>query len=178
MSQSTKSGARWQPMSAADIDAVVAIADVVHPGFPENRSVLAERLRLYPDGCFMLCGEADGNPVGYALSHPWEAAGVPLLNCKIGELPVPEVYYIHDIALLPEARGLRASNHAVALIETAAARLGLQRIALVAVNNSAAFWQRHGFIPEPGEKWSLKLASYGDDAAYMVKKIEPGRKLQ
>lgn len=163
--------AQWQAMTAADIDAVVAVADVVHPGFPEDRDVLAERFALHPEGCFVLRREGEGDVIGYTLTHPWAGDTVPPLNVRLGSLPKAEVYYIHDIALLPAARGLRAGNAAVRLLEAHARSLGLARMALVAVNNSGGFWCAQGFERVNTPEWAEKLASYGADAAYMVKAV-------
>lgn len=176
--------ARWERMTAADIDAVLAVADVVHPAFPEDRAVLAERFALHPEGCFVLRGgdgpngdgpNGDGPNesavIGYTLTHPWAADTVPPLNTLLGRLPEAQVYYIHDLALLPAARGLRAGSAAVRLYETRARALGLSHMALVAVNNSGGFWRAQGFEQAHSPEWAEKLASYGTDAAYMVKAV-------
>ena len=42
----------WRPLTAADLDRVNEIADAVHLDFPERAEVPAERLRLFPAGCF------------------------------------------------------------------------------------------------------------------------------
>lgn len=162
--------AEWQQMTAADVDAVLAVADVVHPAFPEDRAVLAERFALHPEGCLVLRA-GDGAVIGYTLTHPWAADTVPPLNTLLGRLPDAEVYYIHDLALLPAARGLRAGNAAVRLLEAHARALGLSRMALVAVNNSGGFWSAQGFEQVSSPQWAQKLASYGDDTAYMVKAV-------
>lgn len=161
---------RWERMTAADVDAIVAVADVVHPAFPEDRAVLAERFALHPDGCLVLRAQ-DGAVIGYTLTHPWAADTVPPLNALLGHLPEAEVYYIHDLALLPAARGLRAGDAAVRLLEAHARALGLGKMALVAVNNSGGFWRAQGFERVQSPHWAQKLASYGDDAAYMVKAV-------
>lgn len=163
----------WQPMTAADIDAIVAVADVVHPAFPEDRDVLAERFALHPEGCLVLRRAGDRAVIGYTLTHPWEAATVPPLNTRLGRLPAAELYYIHDLALLPAARGLRAGSAAVRRIEAHARALGLTRVALVAVNNSGDFWRAQGFAQVDSPYWAQKLASYGPDAAYMAKTLAP-----
>jgi ribosomal protein S18 acetylase RimI-like enzyme len=161
----------WFSMTERDMDYVVAIADVVHPRFPEDRAVLAEKLALYPEGCFVLRGGEGGAAIGYLLSHPWGENSAPLLNTLLGNLPKPDLYYIHDIALLPAARGLRAGEQAVAAVEDHARALDLDRIALVAVNGSTGFWQRHGFSIQADDDWQDKLASYGTDAVYMTKRL-------
>jgi len=47
---------RWRAMSACDLDAVVALAARIHVDHPERGEVLAEKLTLFPDGCFTLEG--------------------------------------------------------------------------------------------------------------------------
>lgn len=148
-------------MRLADLPAVNHIADVVHPGFPEGPEIPAERLALYPAGCLAL--ERDGDVVGYAVSHPWHAGKPPALDTLLGRLPdTPTTYYIHDLALLPDASGNGAA--AVALLVAQAERENLPTLSLVAVNNSGGFWRRLGFTasgPAP--------ASYGADAACMAR---------
>ena len=166
---------RWEQMTSADIDAICAVAEVVHPAFPEDRAVLAERFALHPEGCLVLRAAdgavGGGAVIGYTLTHPWAADTVPPLNTLLGRLPAAELYYIHDLALMPAARGLRAGDASVRLLEAHARALGLSRMALVAVNNSGGFWQRQGFEQVQSPHWTQKLASYGDDAAYMVKAV-------
>lgn len=166
----SRPGAEWRPMVAADMDHVERIATIVHPGFPEARAVLEEKFRLHPAGCFIL-QDAGGEAIGYLLSHPWDAASAPALDTLIGTLPEPEVYYVHDIALLPAARGFRAGEAAMRLVEAHARAQGLPAIALVAVNNSGGFWERQGFVVSSDPKWAAKLASYGPDAVHMTKRL-------
>ncbi len=132
----------WRPMGADDLAAVSAIAAEVHPAYPEDDAVLAERPRLWPGGCIVHA--PGGAPDGYALSFPWRGAP-PALNALIGALPAePAAYYVHDLALRPGARGGGAGRAAVALIEAQARALGLP-IVLVAIPGAEGFWRRHGF---------------------------------
>ena len=93
----------WRRMAPADLPAVMAIAAVVHPDYPEDEPVFAERLRLAPEGCHVLAGEG-GALQGYLVSHPWPAGAVPALNSLLGAIPPGTVnWYIHDLALLPSS---------------------------------------------------------------------------
>ncbi|GGA69733.1 N-acetyltransferase [Nitratireductor aestuarii] len=161
--------AHWRAMTPEDVDEVDRIAQIVHPGLPEDRDVLAEKLKLHPEGCFILSNSADGTTLGYLFSHPWKAADAPDLDRLIGELPEPEVYYIHDIALLPAARGLRAGHTASRMIEAHARELGFERMALVSVNNSTGFWVQQGFRIFQVPELAAKLETYGCDAVYMTR---------
>lgn len=149
-------------MRPEDLPGVDAVAAIVHPGFPEDAEVLAERLALHPAGCFALDGPA--GLAGYLLSHPWRDGAAPKLNRRLGAIPADAAtYYIHDLALQPAAQGTGAAGAIIRhlLSETAA----FPRHALVAVNGSAPFWSRFGFRPAEGPD----LASYGGEAVYMVR---------
>ncbi|MGW8203176.1 GNAT family N-acetyltransferase [Sphingomonas sp. VDB2] len=149
----------WRPMRKADIPAVAAISDAVHGAYTERPDIYGERLQLYPAGCWML--ERAGKAQGYLISHPWRGDRPPRLNMPI--LAVPggaDHYYLHDLALLPEARGTGAAADAVRLVVDQANRADFARIALTAVNGADAFWRKHGFLPVVG-----KMAYGGDSLA-------------
>ena len=161
----------WRPMTAKDLTAVDAIAARVHPLYPEEQAVLAERLRLYPDGCRALDMALDmggAGIAGYVLSHPWHLGEPPALNVMLERIPSPgSTYYIHDLALLPEARGSGAGFLIVNELISHARELGLPSLSLVAVNGSMPFWERHGFEAATVQHESSKPSSYGEDARLM-----------
>jgi len=173
----------WRPMTPADLPLLLAIADVVHPSYPEDAAVFGERLALFPAGCLVLephrkdgVGGPGAKLIGYILSHPWTYAAPPALNSPLGALPTPPTtYYIHDIALLPEARGTGAADAIVGQLIKLAETLGLPNLSLVAVNNSVAFWQRHGFVLTRVPALDAKLRSYDEAARFMVRAIGESR---
>ncbi|HEV7292722.1 MAG TPA: GNAT family N-acetyltransferase [Devosia sp.] len=160
----------WRSLTTLDLPAVEAIAGSVHPSFPEDIAVLAERQRLYPDGARFL--ELNGQPAGYVLSHPWTLGDLPALNSRLGHIPVgADTYYIHDLALLPVARGTGAATQIVgALIEHGKKRL-FASVSLVAVNGSLPFWRKHGFEEIESAGLTSKLASYEPTARLMVRAL-------
>jgi ribosomal protein S18 acetylase RimI-like enzyme len=152
-------------MSAADLAAVRSIADMVHTAHPERPAVFAERLHFYPAGCFVLAGA--GGVEGYALSHPWDGPP-PALDTLLKALPaMPSTFYIHDIALLPAARGRHAATDIMERLAAHARREGLPSLSLIAVGGTAVVWARLGFCPDP-DMDAAKIASYGADAVQMV----------
>jgi len=160
----------WRPMRAADLPAVAAIADRVHEAYPEDPEIFAERLRLWPEGCWVY--EKDGALIAYVLSHPALAFAPPSLNTLLGALPErPTTYYIHDLALLPETRGQGAGSAIVRILLEGAAKAGCPDVSLVAVNESAGFWGRHGFETVSVPALDAKLRSYDDDARFMVRPL-------
>ena len=159
--------AHWRAMQAADLPQVALIAAQVHPAYPEHPAVFAERLQLYPNGCWVW-QQAEAL-AGYLFSHPWHAMQPPALDSLLQVLPsCASTYYLHDIALLPLARGQQATPRILPLLAQRARELGLDNISLVAVNQSLAFWQGLGFSPLPAEPGlSAKLASYGPGTHYL-----------
>ncbi len=160
----------WRALTTLDLPEVEAIATKVHPSFPEDMAVFAERQRLYPDGARML--ELDGVPGGYIFSHPWLFGTLPALGTFLGAIPAnADTYYLHDLALLPRARGTGAAAMIVGDILRHARAAGFPSVSLVAVNGSLPFWYKHGFrvlnLPELADK----LASYEGAARFMVKRF-------
>lgn len=165
-------GAGWRPLRPSDLDAVERIAAIVHPAYPERPEVPAERLALFAAGCFAAW---DGTEmVGYAIAHPGRLGVPPALDSLLGALPAhPDCLYLHDVALLPAARGKGLGSALVGRLIGLAAARGLMHLALVAVGGSTPYWMAQGFGPPPHLSCDLrrKLASYGGDAAYLVRGI-------
>jgi len=162
----------WRALTPADLKAVEAIAEIVHPEFPEDGAVFAERQQLYPDGARLL--ELDGVASGYVLSHPWRFKQLPALNALLGAVPGDaDTYYIHDLALLNKARGTGAAAMIVGEIQRHARNRGFAHMSLVAVNGSLPFWHKHGFRAMSPSALApeliAKLASYETTARFMVK---------
>ncbi len=165
-----KPAPHWRPLAATEIDRVEAIAAVVHPRFFEERVVFAERQQLYPAGTLLL--EIDGNACGYILSHPWRRGMLPALNALLGAIPEnADTYYIHDLALLPAARGSGAAAQIVAHLTRHARAAGFASMSLVAVNGSQGFWERQGFAVEEISGLADKLMSYEPEAKMMLKPL-------
>lgn len=159
----------WRPMRADDLDGVVAVARAAFPDHFEERACFAERLALFPQGCFVLASA--GEVRGYLIAYPWPLDAMPPLNSLLGALPdAGETIYLHDLALHP---GIRGQGHARPIVERLVAdarALGIRRIALVSVNDTVPFWRSMGFAPVAGDAAiTRKLESYGPDSTYMIR---------
>ena len=107
---------RWRAMTAGDLPLVERIAEVVHPDYPESGEVPAERLSLFPAGC-LIAENGQGAVLGYAVSHPGRLGRPPALDSLLGRIsPDADCLYLHDVALLPEARGLGLGESLVDLL--------------------------------------------------------------
>ena len=163
-------GIGWRAMGEVDLAAVERIADIVHPAYPERPEIPQERLRLFPRGCFVA---GDTDIVGYAVAHPGLLGRPPALDTLLGRLPHgPDCLYLHDIALLPAARGLGLGGQLTALLCQLGEGMSIRDLALVAVNGSEPYWKSLGFQPTaPDPELAAKLASYGTDASYLVRRL-------
>lgn len=157
----------WREMRPDDVDAVAALSGVVHPGLPERREVFASRLALFPDGCRVL---ADGTGVqGYAVSHPAVLFAPPALDTVLDALPADaDSYYVHDVAVAPVFRD--AGHARIGVYHALDLGASFRDTALVAVYGTSPFWERFGFVDRTGEIAPERLAAYGADARYLVRR--------
>ncbi|MGE4429593.1 MAG: GNAT family N-acetyltransferase [Sphingobium sp.] len=163
----------WRKMERSDLARVSALSDLVHGRFTERPEIYAERLALCPDGCFV--HDRSGRIDGYLISHPWRRFDPPPLDRELGGLPGEAgCWYLHDLALSPEARGSGAGAAAVDLVLAHAREAGFAEISLVAVNGAESFWESRGFQRIETRALSENLASYGPGAFYMARALTGG----
>jgi GNAT superfamily N-acetyltransferase len=161
---------QWRPMIEADLPAVSVLAASIHPAYPEDDAVFAERLRLYAGGCRVF-DHGDGAEA-YVVSHPWRGLQPPALNSLLEGIPAaPSTFYIHDLALSPAVRKTGAASQIVAWLVDHARAEGMPHMSLIAVNGSASFWQRQGFTMMQDGTLADSLRSYGNDAQFMVRDL-------
>jgi len=157
-------------MREDDLAAVKILSDRVHAGLPERLEVLADKRRMFPKGAFAL--EMDGTLVGYALAHPWVLGAMPALDALIGAAPEgADCLYLHDVAILPEARGHGSAREMIDMLAPIARAEGLAALALTSVYGTHDFWATRGFVECDAPGMEAKLASYGGPARYMVRAL-------
>ena len=177
----------WVPMTTNHLTTVLDIADVCYPDYPEEMAIFEDKLSKFPAGCFVLqaqpseSGATGGEIVGYAFSHPWYHSSAPSLNKVLPNevstlTPTTNpnaMYYLHDCAIHPKARGTGGPTTLVPMLDQIAVASNFPYIALIAVNNSQAFWEKQGFQVVDKLPAALKktLISYSDDALYMVRSL-------
>jgi GNAT superfamily N-acetyltransferase len=155
----------WRPMRPDDIAAVFDLSHRVHGDYPEREAVLAEKLALFPAGCFVLT--AGAQVTGYAFSHPWNDAP-PRLDAFLVALPAaPSRYFIHDVTLDESVRGRGYAAALVPILASVARDCGAPHIMLVAVNGAEEFWVRVGFRVVDDVAQMDVRAKYGPHALLM-----------
>jgi GNAT superfamily N-acetyltransferase len=165
---------RWAPILPPDWGAIAAIAALIHPDLPERPEVFDERRNLFPEGCQALVATS-GAIAGYGIAYPWTLHSVPTLDAFIGRLPdKPDCLYVHDVAILPEARGRRGAERYIELIRAAARTARIARLACVSVYGTDAMWRKYGFSVDPSPAVAAKMQSYGESAKYMTADVDAG----
>lgn len=160
---------QWLPIIDSDLDIINRIADEVHTSLPERPEVFAEKSKLFPAGCRKFVYK--GKTVGYGFSHPWSLNSIPPLDTFLENLPEdPECIYIHDVVVLPQARGKGAAAAYISYLEHVASNLGIDTMALVSVYGTDRLWSRFGFRIAHSTEVDKKLSSYGPTAKYMIRK--------
>jgi hypothetical protein len=165
-------GLRWRAATEADVSEIDRIAKIVHPDLPERAKTFAEKIALSPLTCFVAY---DGKNVrGYAIAYPWRENDIPKLDTMFRSLPSDaSVLFIHDVALLPSARGQGLVGELPKLFSVAGRKLGLKHATLAAVYGSEEAWFRYGFRRAPmTEKLVAQTESYGS-AVYMTREFDP-----
>ena len=171
MSEPTAAG--WRPMEAGDIPALMALSATVHPTFFEGEAMFLDRLALFPEGSLVL-PLWDGSLAAYALGYPVRRFAPPPLDTVLGQLPPDaDALYIHDVAVDPRWRGRKLAEPAVARLLALAEPYGAA--VLVSVYGTPPFWSRFGFRAVDDPALRSKLASYGEDAVFMLRETAPAR---
>lgn len=160
----------WRPMATEDVEAVARMSDSVHGHYTERAEIYAERLALYPNGCFLF--ERDEEAAGYLICHPWRRDKAVPLDTLLHAIPHDsDCFYLHDLALLPSARGTGAGRAATEIVMKEARTAGFGEIRLVAVNGADDFWAAQGFVAVTSAEGNDATGSYGDESVAMRRLI-------
>ncbi|MCX9155023.1 GNAT family N-acetyltransferase [Niveibacterium sp. 24ML] len=155
-----------RPMTPGDLDPVFDLQCRAHtPDYHESRAALASRFARGRKHCFV--AELGHHAVAYLLAHPW-AGDPPVLHHPLPAAVQAEHLFLHDLAVLPEARGAGAAAALIAALEKQGRRDGFGEIRLVALVNAVGFWQRLGWKPLPGARLDR---SYGVGARVKTRAI-------
>ncbi|MET1537615.1 GNAT family N-acetyltransferase, partial [Burkholderia sola] len=84
-----------------------------------------------------------------------------------------DTLYLHDMAVHPDAAGQGLARALLAPLWDRARAEGLRHTALVSVQGSRGYWERHGYAVQAlaSPLQQQRLDSYGDGARYMVRPL-------
>ena len=157
-----------------DLPALMAVQRAAYgDGFMESTEVFARRLAS-PVNC-SLALLLDGALCAYLAAYQSVQGKVTPLHGDF-EPPVgtaPDTLYLHDMAVLPLLAGRGLARALLQPLWRQAQTRGLRQSALVSVQGSQGFWERHGYAAQPlhDAAQRQRLAGYGADALYMVRRL-------
>jgi GNAT superfamily N-acetyltransferase len=158
-------------MAPADLPAVVALQHQCYgPDFHEPMQAYAAKLAASPHTCWVLT--CNTLVCAYLVCLPVEGDGLPPLHATAWSAPAgPDWLYLHDMAVSAPTRGAGAAQLLLACAIDFARSRQLPELGLIAVQDSVAWWARHGFVPTwPSARVSPdKLASFGPHAQFMLR---------
>lgn len=161
------------PLNLNDLPELLAIQSVCYgDGFHESAQAFRAKLEASPN-THWLC-RRNGQALGYLVALPVAAGQLPSLNApQVTKAEAAEWLYLHDMAILSEARSLGLGKRFIGEAERVARETGLRGLALVAVQGAEGYWARAGFVlkEDVDEEVRLKLASFGGGAVYMEKEL-------
>ncbi|MDP8262417.1 MAG: GNAT family N-acetyltransferase [Candidatus Ancaeobacter aquaticus] len=130
--------------------------------YQEERDTYKRKLDYYPEGNKLLT--YDGQNAGYIISHPSCENHVHELNKQeMSSTGEENCMYLHDLAIHPEYRNKGLTHVLMEYFHSLTHKEGYKTQALVAVQNSKSFWEKHEFK-------SVKEIEYGGEKAYYMKR--------
>lgn len=159
-----------RPLALADVPAMLRIESAAYPpALREGEPMFASRLRL--SAAYSQAATRGGELVAYLVAHGWPAQTPPPLGAVVTDAP-SEVLYIQDLAVSPAGRGAGIGRRLVQRAFDQAARDGLARAELIAVEGAGPYWSALGFREAPPPPpLAAKLATYGPEARWMTRPI-------
>ncbi len=132
-------------LAAADIPAVLRVQRACYRDeLIESADSFLKKLALYGAGCRGAWTKTRLS--GYVFAHPWRVGDVVDLDSDSYVLPADaNCMYVHDLAVDPSERQQSIASRLFQAVVAVAEERGLNRFALVAVQNSEPFWSRWGF---------------------------------
>ena len=160
-----------RPLTVADVPDVLRIqAQCYGTQYVEGQALFERRLQAVHH-C-SLAAEANGQVVAYLAAY-WSLPGkVTPLHGEFAAYDNAHVLYLHDMAVQADHAGRGIAGQLLQACFAQARNRRVLQAALVAVQDAAAYWQRHGFAPSTLEDAVQQghLRSYGDDAVYMERR--------
>lgn len=166
-------------ITAADFAAVVKLQNSCYSdALYESPALLTQRLTVAANSCWLAENSA-GELLAYLFSYPAADGYVTPLAAPFTPSITPALLYLHDMAVSSGARGLGLAGQLLQVAKQYALNLGVSKLALVAVQGSVPFWQRHGFtvVNNVTAEAESALASYhGEQACYMQLPLQKDNK--
>lgn len=156
----------------ADVPAIVGLQRECYPApLREDRRTIEQRIAAARDYCWVAHDEL--GLFGYLFAYPSALGRVTPVGGCFEVQADGDTLYLHDLAVSRRASRSGAGSNLVELAVASALAQGFSHSALVAVQESRGFWERHGFrVPEtPSMLETASLRTYPGSAVYMTRQL-------
>jgi len=159
-------------LAAADLPGLLAVQLACYgEHFVESAEVFARRLASADNRSLVL--EHCGQVCAYLAAYRSVRGKVTPLHGDFDTAPQADTLYLHDMAVLPAFAGQGLAQALLTPLWQRARAEGLCQSALVSVQGSQGYWERHGYRARPlaCAQQAAHLAGYGPGAVYMERSI-------
>lgn len=136
----------------------------------EPASVMAHRISVFSLTCWGYFVEQQ--MAGYLLAYPSVLGSITPLAAAFPVYPNTNCLYLHDMAISSDFRGQSLAPALLAHASTEAKKLGLEALALVAVQGAEGYWAKQGFVKVTdisAEQQAILDTYLPEIACYMIK---------
>lgn len=165
-----------RPMTQEDIAAVMYVQeDAYGPHFLEPQEIIAARYHSGLQTAWI--GEIAGSAQAYLVGYCSKIGKISPLHGEFTKTEGADCFYLHDLALAQAARGTGIARALINAAVLFARDQGYSALALLSVQNSKSYWEKHGFQEYSAldSQNQSNLATYlteGGDAHYMVRHLK------
>ncbi|MDF3127444.1 GNAT family N-acetyltransferase [Rheinheimera sp. 1928-s] len=166
-------------LSAVDVPKLMLVQqDCYSEELVESAAVMAARIAACSQTCWGYFIEQQ--MAGYLLAYPSVLGSITPLAAAFPLYQNANCLYLHDMAISVDFRGQSLApellKHATAETE----KMGLQALALVAVQGAEGYWAKQGFVKEMNittEQQAILDTYLPEIACYMTKQLRSEPKL-
>lgn len=137
----------------------------------ESATVMAHRISAFTQTCWGYF--IDQQMAGYLLAYPSVLGSITPLAAAFPLYQNTNCLYLHDMAISSDFRGQSLAPALLAHASMEAKKLGLEALALVAVQGAEGYWAKQGFVKVTNinaEQQTILDTYLPEIACYMIRK--------
>lgn len=166
-------------LSALDVPGLMLVQqDCYSEELVESAAVMAERILAFSQTCWGYFVEQQ--IAGYLLAYPSVLGSITPLAAAFPLYQNANCLYLHDMAISSDFRGQSLAPKLLKHATAEAEKMGLQALALVAVQGAEDYWAKQGFVKEmniTNEQQAILETYLPEIACYMTKVLRSEPKL-
>ncbi|RVT45276.1 GNAT family N-acetyltransferase [Rheinheimera sediminis] len=166
-------------LSALDVPGLMLVQqDCYSEELVESAAVMAERILAFSQTCWGYFVEQQ--MAGYLLAYPSVLGSITPLAAAFPLYQNANCLYLHDMAISSDFRGQSLAPKLLKHATAEAEKMGLQVLALVAVQGAEDYWAKQGFVKEMNitkEQQAILETYLPQIACYMTKVLRSEPKL-